>query len=117
MSELRDRLKRADPVAHESPPSPSDLQRMRVTVLSAVEQTQSPQPRWHRTAWALGAVAAVAVIVGIDRWSEPTPFPSDERRTTRATVDMAQTSPPRQVQFQTPGGTRVIWIFNPEFQP
>jgi hypothetical protein len=23
----------------------------------------------------------------------------------------------RQLQFATPGGTRVIWVFNPDFQP
>ena len=114
MNELRDRLKRADPVAHESPPSPADVRRMRVTVLSAVEESQ---PRWHRTAWALAAIAGVSVIVGIDRWSEPTQSPSDEQRATRMDVEMAQTTSPRQMQFQTPGGTRVIWVFNPDFQP
>jgi|RhiMethySRZTD1v2_1073278.scaffolds.fasta_scaffold1214214_2 hypothetical protein len=117
MNELRDRLKRADPVAHESPPSPADVRRMRVTVLSAVEESQPALPRWHRTAWALAAIAGVSVIVGIDRWSEPSQSPSDEQRATRVDVEMAQTTSPRQMQFQTPGGTRVIWVFNPDFQP
>jgi hypothetical protein len=117
MSELRDRLKRADPVAHESPPSSADAQQMRATVLSAVEESQPAFPRWHRTAWAIVAIASVSVIVGIERWSEPTQFPSDEQRAVRADADMAQTSSPRQMQFQTPGGTRVIWVFNPDFQP
>jgi len=115
MNELRDRLKRADPVAHESPPSPADVRRMRVTVLSAVEESQPALPRWHRTAWALAAIAGVSVIVGIDRWSEQSP--ADEQRATRVDVEMAQTTSPRQMQFQTPGGTRVIWVFNPDFQP
>jgi hypothetical protein len=34
-----------------------------------------------------------------------------------ARADAAAPAARRQLQFATPGGTRVIWVFNPEFEP
>ena len=116
MNDLRDRLKTADPVAGESPLSATDVQRMRHAVLTAVEESRPSLAGWHRTAWTLAAIAVVSVIAGVDRWLEQ-PQPTSERRPSSIDEEMAQTSSPRQMQFQTPGGTRVIWVFNPDFRP
>ena len=117
MTELRDRLKRDDPMASELPLSPTDVERMRQAVVAAVEESRPMHAAWPRTVWTVAAVVAVSAIVGIERRMERTPALSPERTTTRIDVTVAQTSSPRQLQFQTPGGTRVIWIFNPDFQP
>jgi len=112
MRSLHTHLKDGDPVAHEIPPSSEEMQRVRRAVLAAAG---APRPRLtlgRRRAWAVaGALAVVAGAAGVGRWSNPLsesqPIPSG------ASVD----SPSRQLQFATPGGTRVIWVFNSDFQP
>jgi hypothetical protein len=117
VTELRDRLTRDDPIASEPPLRPVDVKRMRQAVIAAAEESRPFHAGWQRTVWTIAAVLVVSAIVGIERRVERTQPVFSERPTTRIDADVAQTSSPRQLQFQTPGGTRVIWIFNPDFQP
>ena len=108
MKSLRDHLREGDPVALETPLSTSDSQRLRRAVLAAVASRPSPAS-FRRRAWALAGVLAIAAAVaGANRWahsSHVSQAPSSEARVE---------SPARQLQFSTPGGTRVIWVFNPD---
>ena len=112
MTSLQERLKDADPVAHEPPLSNEVVQHMRHTVLASARVVSSRAQRTYKAAWAVaGAAAVVALAVGVSRWSDTRsaavgPVPTD-----------GTTATTRQVQFATPGGTRVIWVFNADFEP
>lgn len=113
MNPLQQLLKDSDPVAQE-PPLPEDsIQHMRRAVIAAVDDRESPFIPWCRLvltaatlAVVLGAVTRIA-RTGMPQWLAPS-----------APADLEAIGEPatRQLQFSTPGGTRVIWVFNPEFE-
>lgn len=109
MKNLKTLLRDADP--------PGDLpereaQAIRRAVVAAVKERPAPAVIWSH-ALALAAMLLLMLGTGatIGRRIEP------PART-------AATAPPalsegggerRQLQFATPGGTRIIWVFNPRF--
>jgi hypothetical protein len=112
MTTLRTRLSEGDPAAGAELSS-RDVQEMRRLIVAAAERPE---------ATALGllqplAVAALIVlmigagVIGGRRVSER------EHRFVPAAVEVpARESERRQLQFSTPGGTRIIWVFDSEFQ-
>jgi hypothetical protein len=115
MTDLRERLKNADPTVDEGQLSDVDAQRMRRVIVDAARERTSTGAIGWKTSWAaLALVVAVSAVAGIARWREPhvdAPLAptSDRAPTTRESI--------RQLQFVAPGGTRVIWIFNADFKP
>jgi len=81
----------------------------RRVVADAVRATQSSAPALRLApVWALGGALTAAAIAGI----------LVARTHPHAPVSPSGVSAPgdvRQLQFATPGGTRVIWQFNPDF--
>ena len=114
MNDVRDRLRDADPVATDTALSDEDVQRMRRVVMAAAAQQPTSQA-WARARWAAAAVAIVVIAIVVNRWFETrevrTAYPADQSDLTGASASR------RQMQFITPGGTRVIWVFNDEFKP
>jgi hypothetical protein len=102
-------LKEGDPVARDPALLPDDVDRIRRRVL-AVE----PRARSLGRIMAIAFAAAVALIVGTGAWWTRATAPA---RPEPAAVSgsNAAASVRRQVQFSTPGGTRVIWIFDSNF--
>ena len=116
MNDLRDRLQDADPVAREAPLAEHDAQQMRRAIVAAADAHGSSVVGWRRTSWATASVViAVTVAIGISRWFEP----RDEPRVNAAREVPASGAREsrRQLQLITPGGTRVIWVFNEDFKP
>ena len=118
MNELRDWLKDADPVANEPPLSDADVQQMRRAIVTAPDAHERSFSDWARGSWAAATVLiALTIAVSMSRWLRP----SQEVRPVND--DVALTAPPpetgarRQMQLIAPRGTRVIWIFNDEFNP
>jgi anti-sigma-K factor RskA len=71
---------------------------------------------WRRTSWATASlVIAVTVAIGISRWFER----RDEPRVNavREVPASGARESRRQLQLITPGGTRLIWVFNEDFKP
>ena len=113
MTDIRDRLRDADPLLADPGLSRDDVARMRRAVL---DEAQAPQREtglhWKKM---LPIAAAVALIAGagIDA----------ARRTSRqAPVSAAAVAAPvaaaatkTQLHFSTPGGTRIIWTIDPAF--
>jgi hypothetical protein len=113
MSRLQEWLKEGDPVASEPPLSNADAQRMRREIIAAGQQ--------HERGFAVGsrglltaATVVLAAAIGAVSWVD------ESRRASRedgpasgATADQPVV---RQLFFEMPGGTRVIWVFNPEFR-
>jgi hypothetical protein len=103
-------LKDADPVVGEPSLPVGDVQRMRRTAIAAAEEGREPLAIGRGTVLAVATAAVVvAMAVGVSQWPRP-----------GEGVDLAPPSVTettvRQLQFSTPTGTRIIWIFNPEFQ-
>lgn len=97
---LRDLLREGDP-ARAMTPEESD--RIRETVLREAARSRAPETagiRWGAV-WALASAVALAVGLG---WGL--------RETPEAPMQ-ADLARPRQIQFETPGGTRIIWILQP----
>ena len=112
MKNLRDLLKDADPLAAEAPLLDADLQRIRRVVVTSDARAASPSAAWSPVRWAALAVAiAVVAGLGVQRWPALSREPADVR------AEPEQPSPSRrQVQFITAGGTRIVWVFNSEFE-
>jgi hypothetical protein len=118
MNTLRDWLQHADPVAREHPLTEEDAQRMRRVVLAAVEE----RPRlliWRHSVWAAATVAvALVAVAGVARWWRPAAEdPAIVERGSDSSHQRVDSSTRRQLLFATPGGTRVIWVFTPDFKP
>ena len=113
MNELRDWLKDADPVGNEPPLPDIEFQRMRRTVSEAAS-ARPVSPGFWRSSWATACLGIVVVIaVGVGRWwSASEPVPAE----TTPTLAVPESATRRQVQLIAPGGTRVIWIFNADFE-
>lgn len=99
MTRLHDVLRNGDPMRHEPPLGDSDIRAMRRSVLAAADRVP---PAGHLmrhavlvTTMAMLMVAAVLTIAQ----REPAVVPQ--------TYEV-----PRQMELATPGGTRVIWVFD-----
>ena len=111
MSTLGTLLKESDPLRHEPPLGTREAQSMRRTMLDAVRPP--PAALWPR-ALPVAALVVLMVVAGAAagrRLKAPEPMPAGGPL--NAGVDSAGR---RQVQFATPGGTRIIWTIDPEFQ-
>lgn len=105
--EIGRRLREGDPLKGARPLDDRRVAAMRSTILREA-RTARPVPVL-RFALA-GALAAIAVWVAF-RWAPlPPPAPS-------AVETARQERQTRQMQFTTPGGTRVVWVFDSEFDP
>ena len=103
MRPLQELLTDGDPLAHEPGLDEMDARAMRRAVIAAADTARADRFAW-RYAAAMTVMAAVmlGVIATVAR-REP------------AQVDGSQTLaefPPVEMQFSTPGGTRVIWVFD-----
>ena len=97
---LRDLLRQGDP-ARAMTPEESDRLRQIVLREAARNETVETAPiRWGAV-WALASAVALAVGLGWGLRERPE-IPVEE--------ELAR---PRQIQFETPGGTRIIWVLQP----
>jgi hypothetical protein len=116
-------LRRGDPARDGSAPSAEEIASMRARVLAAAEHRSA---RVWTPAPALAA-AAVVLVTAFLGWNTARLGREAERAMsstvngTTVTVGSDRGSDPqdrpriRQVEFLTPGGTRVVWLLNPDF--
>jgi hypothetical protein len=112
MTDLRDRLRDADPLSAEPALLPEEITAMRRTILQAVPPADVAPLRWKR-ALAIAAAALIAVA-GIDT-SRRASTPQPRTEPPRSPV-VSAANPRTQLHFSTPGGTRIIWTLDPAFQ-
>lgn len=112
MTDLTRLLRDADPVREDGQLGSEEAQRIRRTVLAALPEQSPIRTPWHRP-FALAAVAvlflALGTMAGHRALSRRVPAPPAPDL---AIVDGQGGGERRQLQFATPGGTRVIWIFD-----
>jgi hypothetical protein len=113
MTDLTKLLQEADPVRSDGELSPAEAQSIRRAMLAAAREPSGSFSVWRRP---LAVAALVALLIGIGgvpghRTSEPE---ADPARMASHQPDGGSSvgNDRRQLQFATPGGTRIIWIFD-----
>lgn len=109
MTPLRDLLRDGDPVVGDAGLSEDEGLAMRRRVMAEVAPARTGRPVWQE-ALALGVVIVLMVAIGVTTGQRMSP-PADSPPLNA----VRQQEQPRQLQFATPGGTRIIWTFDPEF--
>jgi hypothetical protein len=107
---LRALLQDGDPVRAEKGLATMDAERMRRRIVAAAAEPVPAWTPWHRPL-AVAAIVLLLVVVGSIRHDgtiDPAPAPSDPVAISGSGGDGSR----RQLQFSTPGGTRIIWIFD-----
>ena len=84
------------------------MRRQIVNVLRHPEVARTPWQQPLAVAAMLALTIAAGVVAG-QRLTAP-------GRAAVGAVAVTPAQAPRQFQFVTPGGTRIIWVFDPEFQ-
>ena len=111
---IRELLQRGDPAGDDPGLDLEQVARMRRRVLLAAP---SPRVRGLRPIPALALSALVVMLVAVG-WNLTRPALPPAAADAQAVADRPGSSSEkrsRQVQFATPGGTRVIWILDSEF--
>ncbi len=111
MKILRAVLEAADPLRDEPALATTDAREMRRVVLGAVEV---PSPLSFPRALPVAALIVMMIVAGMAagrRFTAARPQAGAEA-VTSAPADGER----RQVQFATPGGTKIIWTIDPDFQ-
>lgn len=113
MKDIRALLTDADPLQSEPGLSDADAERMRRVILSAPHEIESEQAFWPR-ALALAAVVILMVVGGTFVGGRlPPPEPNVAGESVALPTEAGER---RQLQFATPGGTRIIWTLDPDFK-
>jgi hypothetical protein len=120
MTDIRTLLRQADPLAESRADADAltagDARELRHAILAAARDI-APAPLPWRRPLAFAAVATALTVLGGMiglRSSVPPDAPADGAAIADSTTEVEC----RQLQFATPGGTRIIWIFddNARFQ-
>ena len=109
-----ERLRAEDPCRDQDGLTDRDVQRMRQVVLGAA---RADTRRVWSTPMVLAAVMVAVVCAGVWAVREPAPsrvVASNGPERQKPAAD--RSSGVRQMQFSTPGGTRVIWVFDASFE-
>jgi hypothetical protein len=114
MKDLTTLLKDADPVASDDALATADVQRIRRQMMAAVREAPGIFAAWQRP-WAVAVVSCLVIlIVGLSGVSDH--LRGGDVKAPASAADAAvrgsSSSDRLQLQFSTPGGTRIIWIFD-----
>ena len=113
MNELRDHLRRTDPLAHEPPLSSHEAAALRQRVLSF------PPPQPHRRLPGRRLTVVTAVVMLCIVASGLARVAMNRHEMGRSAVLPATAAPSgvdqsvNRVYFETPSGMRVVWVFEP----
>jgi hypothetical protein len=106
MTNLGKQLRKGDPLAEAPALPPEEVQRIRRAIVAA---SGKPAPLWSPHPLMVGVTVAATLAAGVvigQRLPRQAPL--------RA-VSVEGGEVRRQVQFDTPGGTRIIWVIDPDF--
>ena len=111
MNNLQVRLRNADPVPREAGLSSDTVASMRRAVIVAAHASSIRPVFWGRQL-TMAACLTVMVLTGVLAARRVPAAPGNAFDPITAPVSAQRT----QVRFSTPGGTRIIWTLDPEFQ-
>jgi hypothetical protein len=123
---LTELLRQGDPLGKDSGLSPEQKVQMRREALSQVPETSSR--RWFQLSPALSVAMLLAIALAVAWWPSSSPetrplsLPTGEATVTQNPPDAGpgiqksgNALENRKIQFETPGGTLVVWVLNPNF--
>ena len=119
LQQLNAALVGGDPVMREAGLSAAKATAMRREIVAAAE-TQTSASFWPRPMFLAATVAAtivVGVVLGAGLPQREQRPPAARLALSEPAVSTTRVAERRQLQFATPGGTRIIWVFDPEFNP
>ena len=112
MKNLDTLLRDADPVSREPGLSPDTVASLRRKVIVAAHEAPVRPVLWGRQL-AMAACLTVMVLTGV---LVARRVPSAVREVPDPVAASGANDQRTQVRFSTPGGTRIIWTLDPEFQ-
>ena len=115
MTNVKQWLADGDPLAREPELGAADAQAMRREVVAKTTSRPEAGPlySWPRP-FVMGAILAASLVAGVSVGVRLDREPRDvaPKRGVQADVQGER----RQLQFETPGGTRIIWTFHEHFE-
>jgi hypothetical protein len=111
MKTLADLMREGDPVAHDPRLSEPEASAIRRRVVSVAAGQPARRVAW-RDALAIAAAIALVIAVGVTGGRR---LPAPSVASGAAVADSVRPAERRQLQFATPGGTRIIWTFDSDF--
>ena len=91
----------------------------RIVVAEARAHAQDEVSWSSRSALVLALTIVLMIAAGVSvgrRIGSPALGPADADAKAPVVAPVAAPAPPRQLQFATPGGTRIIWVFNSDLE-
>ncbi len=125
-NELSRLLRENDPLALDPELTPAERIAIRRTVMAEVPSQTAG--RWHILSPAFSVTALLAIALTVAWW--PRDFEESTRQPAMGTDSAKTVSSPasgttrsgagnslenRTIRFETPGGTLVVWVLNPNF--
>ena len=113
MRDIGSWVKAGDPLKADPTLAPDAERAMRRTVLAGASDSRQAS-QWWPGALATAAMLAGAVIGGISIGRALPARQVGDAGSASATAS-GESERPRQVQFTTPGGTHIVWVFDSNF--
>jgi hypothetical protein len=113
MKDIRALLRDADPLSNEPGLSGADAARIRSAVVGSVRKAPASSLFWRG---ALAAAAILALVIAAGTFGVRKPGTREPRAAVETSAVQPASGERRQLQFATPGGTRIIWTLDPQFQ-
>lgn len=91
---------------------PHDVDTLRHAAVAAARAPRDTSARWQQP---LAMAAIIVLMIGVGVIAGRRVNMQEPRRSPVASPPVEAPAEQRQLQFSTPGGTRIIWVFNSEF--
>lgn len=114
MTNLGMHLRHGDPLADDPALPPDEAQRVRRAIVAAASRRA---PTWRPPPVLVAATVAATLVGGVVIGRRVPHGEAVFSRPASGGDPQRVVEPPRrQVQFDTPGGTRIIWVIDPDFE-
>jgi hypothetical protein len=114
MTRIGDALREADPLRDDPSLCADDVRAIRQLVVETARQEGHANFFWLQSV-AVAAVVVTMIGVGITAGRRLPALSSAPPASSQTARGADRDVEPRQLQFATPGGTRIIWLFDPQF--
>ena len=114
MTRIGDALRDADPLRDEPSLPAEDVRAIRQLVLKTARENGRARFFWMQP-MAVAAVVVAMIGIGITAGRRLPPVSPVSETHLQSARSLDEGVEPRQLQFATPGGTRIIWVFDPQF--